>query len=573
MKSEKRGGSKDEGAVDGAFETLAAFPGLSDDPRAARALETLAASSQPDRELAKVRRLADATRVVSSSLDVEAVLQSALELAVQVMRAERGFLMLREGRRIAAVHDLGPFEATAAADAPSHPIVERVLTSGEPVFTTDAQSDPKWNKQRSIVALHIRSIACVPLRVRSEIIGLIYLDSRVIPGLFQPVDREVLVSFAHQAALAIENARLFGKERERAQRIAALQDFQDRLLETIASGVFTIDGSRRITSFNRAAETTFGVTSQQMVFADSTALTTLVPDFPELIETFYKSGAVLLRAEVDAYRPSGTELAMQLRFTPLETPQGTGVAVVITDVTEQRKLEETHAAEMAHATAIQKSFSRYLAPHVVQSLVKDPSSVRLGGERKYATMLFADIRGFTALAATLEAERVVEILNTYFAEAVRIIFEHDGLLDKFYGDGLMAVFGAPVARADDASRAVRAAIALQAVVRGHLATKLNYPLAISLGLASGDVVAGHIGSPQRMDYTVIGDAVNLAQGLQSASPPGSIYLDEATYAKANPKGQPFHRIAARIKGRAELVTAYALLPKTTLAAIGRAPEA
>jgi len=199
-----------------------------------------------------------------------------------------------------------------------------------------------------------------------------------------------------------------------------------------------------------------------MLSADASALTPLVPDFPELIETFYKSGAVLLRAEVDAHRPNGTELTMQLRFTPLVTGQGTGIAVVITDVTEQRRLEETHAAEMAHASAIQESFSRYLAPHVVESLVKDPSSIRLGGERKYATMLFADIRGFTALAATLDAEHVVEILNTYFEEAVRIIFAHDGLLDKFYGDGMMAVFGAPLAREDDAARAVAAAVHLHA---------------------------------------------------------------------------------------------------------------
>jgi adenylate cyclase len=132
----------------------------------------------------------------------------------------------------------------------------------------------------------------------------------------------------------------------------------------------------------------------------------------------------------------------------------------------------------------------------------------------------------------------------------------------------MAVFGAPLARDDDAARAVAAAVHLHDVVRNHLATKLNYPLAISLGLASGDVVAGHIGSLKRMDYTVIGDAVNLAQGLQSAAPPGGIYLDEATYERAKPT-RPFHRIAARIKGRGELVTAYALLPESTLAAIAK----
>jgi adenylate cyclase len=371
----------------------------------------------------------------------------------------------------------------------------------------------------------------------------------VIPGIFRPADRELLILFAHQAALAIHTARHL--------------DFQDRLLETIANGVITLDGARHITSFNRAAETTFGVGARQMRGAGITALAALIPAFPELIDTFYSSGGVLLRAEVGAHRPDGTALTMQLRFTPLDGSEGKGVAIVVTDVTEQRRLEEAHAAELAHKQAIQASFSRYLAPHVVQSLVDDPQSVRLGGERCRATMVFADIRGFTSLAATLEPERVSEILNAYFEEAVRIVFEHDGLLDKFYGDGVMAVFGPPRPRPDDAERAVAAAQRLRDVVHGELAKRLAYPLAISIGLASGEVVAGHFGSQRRMDYTVIGDAVNLAQGLQSASPAGGLYLDEATYLAARPNGQ-FHRIAARVKGRGELVPVYALLAEDTL---------
>jgi len=181
----------------------------------------------------------------------------------------------------------------------------------------------------------------------------------------------------------------------------------------------------------------------------------------------------------------------------------------------------------------------------------------LGGERRRATMLFADVRGFTALAATLSPERVVEILNGYFEEAVRIIFQFDGLLDKFYGDGLMAVFGPPRVRGDDAQRAVAAAIRLHEVVR-ELGPRIAYPLEISVGLATGDVVAGHFGSAQRMDYTVIGDAVNLANGLQSAAPPGCIYCDEETFRSAGPISRQVHKLSARVKGRTELVTAHAI---------------
>jgi adenylate cyclase len=140
------------------------------------------------------------------------------------------------------------------------------------------------------------------------------------------------------------------------------------------------------------------------------------------------------------------------------------------------------------------------------------------------------------------------------------VFEHEGLLDKFYGDGLMAVFGPPLVRPDDAARAVAAAIDLHEVV-AELGPRLEYPLQISVGLSTGDVVAGHFGSSRRMDYTVIGDAVNLANGLQAAAPPGAIYCDEATIAAAGTISRPLHRLSVRVKGRDELVTAYAIFPK------------
>lgn len=562
MRAGKREEPNANDVVSDALAALAALPALRDDPRGADALATIAAHVDAA-EFAKIKRLTRAAQIVNSSLEVDAVLRDALELAVELVGAERGFLMLGEERHVVAVHNLFSFEALLNPDALPKTLVESVFTTGDPVFTTDAQSDPQWSAQRSVIALHIRSIACVPLRHRDRVLGVIYLDSRVKPGLFTPADRELLTSFAHQAASAVENARHFEEEHQRAQRIADLQIFQDHLLEAIANGVITFDGKQQITSFNRAAEATFGVTSEKVIGESAATLARYIPDFPELIETYYSSGGVLLRAEVEARRLDGAELTMQLRFTPLETLEERAVAVVITDVTEQRRLEEAHVAELAHKSAIQESFSRYLAPHVLQSLVEDPASVRLGGERYRATMLFADVRGFTSLAATLEPERVAEILNTYFEEAVRIIFEHEGLLDKFYGDGLMAVFGPPRPRQDDAKRAVAAALCLHEAMRDGLKARLSDPLAISIGLASGDVVAGHFGSRQRMDYTVIGDAVNLAQGLQSAAPAGAVYLDEATYQAAQPAGR-FHRIAARVKGRGDLVAAYALLPEALL---------
>ncbi len=563
MKLERRDDQPETQGIRDALAALAAHPGVTDDPAAARAFAELRARLQPSAPT-KAQQLAHAAELVAASLDRVEILRTTLALALEIMHAERGFLMLREGRELAAVDDAREDDGDVVKDSPAPSIVERVLETGEPVFTSDTQADRTRHASESLVALYVRSIACVPLRVRDVVLGAIYLESRTIPGLLQTADPELLSAFAHQAALALENARLFGEERERTKRLTALQEFQARLLEAIANGVITLSGSRQITSFNRAAETTFGVDASEMLGGEASALAAFVPKLPEMLGLFFDNGAVLLRAEVEARRRDGARVTIELRLTPLETPEGTGVVLVVTDITQQRRLAEERIAERARAEAIQQSFSRYLAPHVVQSLVRNPASVQLGGERIRATMLFADIRGFTKIAASLAPERVVEILNAYFEEAVKIIFEFDGLLDKFYGDGLMAVFGAPRAREDDAQRAVAAALRLTDVVRNELAERLAYPLAISTGLATGDVVAGHFGSQRRMDYTVIGDAVNLAQGLQNAAPPGGIYLDEETFRLSKPLPRAFHRVGARLKGRGDIVTVYAILPESAL---------
>jgi adenylate cyclase len=557
VRSSERGSEEEGRVVNDALALLRNFPGLAADPEASRALEALGRHLDPV-EIEKSESLNRAVQLVNSSLDLETVLRKALEVAVQVMNAERGFIVLREGSGVTAHHNM-PKEQVGA---PSQSIVDKVLASAEPIFTTDAQSDPRWNANHSIAALRLRSIACVPLRVRGDVIGAVYLDSRVIPGLFASGDREMLLVFANQAAMAIENARLFEEERERRKRLSAMQAFQTRILEAIASGVITLSPRLEITTFNRAAEATFDMPSENMVGKAASFIGTLIPEFSELLATFFDSGAVQLRAEVEAYRTDGTLLTLEVRLAPLESLEGLGVAMVVTDVTKQRLLEEAVEADKLKANRIQETFSRYLAPHVVKSLMHDPASIQLGGERVRATMFFADVRGFTSMAANMPADRVVDILNTYFEEAVSVVFEFEGLLDKFYGDGMMAVFGPPLVRPDDAARAVTAAIRLQEVV-GRLGPRLDYPLQISIGLATGDVVAGHFGSSRRMDYTVIGDAVNLANGLQAAAPPGAIYCDEATIEAAGSGAVGSHRLAARIKGRNELVTAYAIVPHVT----------
>jgi adenylate cyclase len=542
-------------AVEAAYDALS-LEKMSLDSRLA------AAAAQTEREVQKAATIARVAETVNSSLELDVVLRRVLDIAVEVLGAQRGFVMIADehgaGLKLAATHGLDQASLESDEMRPSHTTVQRVFESGETLITTDAQSDPRFSAQLSVRLLNLRSIICVPLTSKERRIGVVYLDSRVTPGLFTPQDPSLLMAFANQAALAIENARLFNDQRAQLREIVWLEELQAKVLASITNGVITIDAAGTITTFNAAAGETFGIPPGSMTGRPIAALDALVPRFSTLIGQTDLFGKPL---EVDAVHPTRGNLTLQVRIAPLDLGDGKSageqsVAIAITDLTERRALETMHRTDLEQRRAIGAAFSRYLAPHVVESLMKSPSAVGLGGERQLATILFADIRDFTKMAARMEAERVVEILNAYFEAAVAVLFENDGLLDKFYGDGLMAVFGPPRVRSDDAARALRSAARLHEVVR-ELEPVIREPLRISVGLATGEVVAGHIGSTRRLDYTVIGDAVNLASRLQSAAPPSATYCDETTYLRSglHLRGE---RLQAKIKGRDDLVTVYRL---------------
>jgi len=530
--------------------------------RTALASRLAASSAQTERELQKALTIGRVAETVNSSLELDVVLRRVLDIAVEVMNAHRGFVMIADEKtgelQLTTMHGLDQDTLNSAELRPSQTTVKRVFESGEPIFTTDAQRDPRFNAQMSVRALKLRSIICVPLAIKSKRIGVVYLDSRVTPGLFTRQDPDLLMAFANQAALAIDNARLFNEQRARLREIEWLEELQAKVLGSITNGVVTIDGSGTITTFNDAAAETFGVRPDSMTGQPTAALDALIPCLSELLASPEGIGKP---TEVDAVHPTRGALRLEVRVAPIDLADGDtgnkpGLAIAVTDLTERRALETQHRTDVEQRRAIRDGFARYLAPHVVESMMKAPGDVGLGGERRTATILFADIRDFTKMAARMPAERVVEILNAYFTVAVSVVFKHDGLLDKFYGDGLMAVFGPPRVHEDDAARALHVAVELHKAVL-ELEPVIKEPLRISVGLATGDVVAGHIGSTRRMDYTVIGDAVNLASRLQSAAPPSTTYCDETTYLRSG-LNLPAERLQAKIKGRDDLVTVYRL---------------
>jgi adenylate cyclase len=188
-------------------------------------------------------------------------------------------------------------------------------------------------------------------------------------------------------------------------------------------------------------------------------------------------------------------------------------------------------ANLVEETRVRSSLSRYLAPDVVDLIVKDPHRLRLSGERREVTVLFADVVAFTKLAEDRTPEEIVALLNELFTVATEIVQRRGGIVDKFIGDCVMAVWGAPEAHTDDPVRAVGAAEDLRRwleTANRRWRSKFGVEIRLGMGIHTGMVVAGTLGSEKRMEYTVIGDTVNVAARLESIAQPGQILLSEAT---------------------------------------------
>jgi adenylate cyclase len=234
---------------------------------------------------------------------------------------------------------------------------------------------------------------------------------------------------------------------------------------------------------------------------------------------------------------------------------GSQMAMVI----EQASLNE----QIREEERMRNRLERFHSPQVIDMILKGGQET-LGDMMEprdvTATILFADINGFTALAERMPPREVNLILNDFFSRMTDVLFKYDGTLDKYIGDGLMAVFGAPMEKKDDAERGIRAAQEmLQALAAMMAGTPEERKFTIRIGINTGKVVAGNIGSPKRMDYTVIGDAVNTASRLESIARPNQILIGEQTYERVRGKFNIRAVGPRKVKGKTVEVMVYEVL--------------
>jgi PAS domain S-box-containing protein len=494
--------------------------------------------------------LVNISQVVNSSLQLDDVLRIVMDTIVRLTGAERGFLMLNDRQGNLSIHIARNWEQESldpSDTALSRTVVNRVLADGQPILTTNAQQDPRFDAQESIITLNLRSILCVPLILKESIIGVIYADNRLREGLFTELEKNLLAAFANQAAVAIENARLFESVRRTLSEVTELKSLMDDVFASIVSGVVTTDLDHRITLTNSVAEDILGDSRDNLLGKEVDQ----VPLLNQINISNYLTNVRQSNQQIKGlqFNLQSTQLkSLHLRFnlSPLIDANGTilGAAIVMEDETETRHLE-----------AQRRLFERMVSPVVIDQL--NPDELDLGGTRTYITTLFADIRGYTSLSERCDPETLVSVLNRYLGAAAEAILLEEGTIDKFLGDAIMAFFNAPIPQSDHTLRAVRAAVHMRNAVnaiQGDLPPELR--LELGIGIHSGEAVLGLVGTQKRLEYTAIGDSVNTAKRLQENAAPGQILISAQTCEQIidSINAYPIHPLTA--KGKKQLIQVY-----------------
>jgi adenylate cyclase len=511
-----------------------------------QALEKRSIARETLERYREINLLYNIGETIGTCLDPEEIPRLVLVEANRVIRADVGVVLLptMEGEGELDVKD--SFGASGYAEAlheDSRHVIGRVRATGQPAIVTDLLADP----------VPIRAILCAPLKTQERVLGVILLGRLEGEPVFTAGEEKLLMALAMQAAIAVENAHLFADVKRQRDSIAAMKNYMDDIFASIASGVVTTDVQDIVTTLNRAAECILEVRAEEAVGQSCVeALPELGRVLVPLIKTVRRKDEQITGYELVRGLPSRGQVVLRLHISPLKDSHQitTGVALVLDDLTEQRQLEQK-------VRQVRETFERYVAPRVVEKLLSDPSSVRLGGVRGEVTTLFADIRDFTPFSERVEPEVLVEVLNRYLTLAAEAVLAEEGTLDKFMGDAVMAVFNAPLFQPNHALRAVRAALAMQqAVAEMHAHLLPTERLSFGVGITTGPAVVGNIGSTIIHNYTAIGDSINLASRLQGHAHPGQILLNAVAYERVceHVIGRELGHI--QVKGHREPVLAF-----------------
>ena len=472
--------------------------------QAAVALQSTEFVERMQRKRSQEMEFLDIVSDVTSEINLNALLAKVMGEATRMLNAERSTLFLNDEKNNELWSMVGAGLDAAVIRFPNHlGIAGTVYTSAKsiniPYAYADLRFNPAFDKQTGFFT---RSILCTPVTNKDgKVIGVTQVLNKK-GGPFSDEDEQRLKAFTAQIAIGLENAALFND-------VQNMKNYNESMLESMSNAVVTTDEDGRIVTCNRS-----GVRIMKL------------EDAAEVIgktaEEFFtgKNAWVMDKIKkVDETQVSDISMDAEMEFGEEATSANVTVLPLIS--TEEKKLGSMVMIEdISSEKRMKSTMSRYMDPGLADQLMSAGDSDEfLGGRSTDATVLFSDIRSFTTLTETLGPQGTVALLNEYFTIMVDCITEEGGMLDKFIGDAIMAAFGIPVAHDDDEDRAMRAAIKmLTSLTEWNKDREAKGLMTIDhgLGLNTDNVVSGNIGSPKRMDYTMIGDGVNLAARLESA---------------------------------------------------------
>ena len=452
-----------------------------------------------DREMQLLEMVAE----ITADFNLDSVLRRIVSETAAMLQADRATLFLHDEKTDELFSRIAMGESVGEIRIPSdRGIAGAVFTSGKAINIPYAYADLRFNPALDkSTGYFTRSILCVPITGRSgKTIGVTEVMNKA-GGPFTREDEARLKAFTAQVAISLQNAKLFDD-------VQNMKNYNESMLESMSNGVVTLDGEGRIVTCNLAATIILRTPRDEMLRCSAHEFfagpNSWILERVEMVKT-----TQLPDYSVDAQLtvPGGSN-SINLSVLPLvyhdKGGESGGSLLMIEDISAEKRMKST--------------MSRYMDPALTSQLLAEGADV-LGGRSVTATVLFSDIRRFTEISEELGPHPTVSLLNEYFTIMVDCIQAQGGMLDKFIGDAVMAVFGLPVSHEDDEDRAVRCAISMITELWRWNVERVasgKAPLDIGIGVNTDTVVSGNIGAPKRMDFTIIGDGVNLASRIESA---------------------------------------------------------
>ncbi len=408
----------------------------------------------------------------------------------------------------------------------------------------------------------MQSAIALPLLTSRGNLGVLILNDKK-SGFYNREKFSFLDAFCKLAGGILQNARLYQELKDYLKRIEEIERYQENIFSSMTNLLITTDKEGRMQYYNAAAAIGAGLTDEDMgsklqdYFKDRLGI--------KILETIKKSREEMreyLGIEGILKGKDKKDIDFSLNLSPLKSKRGNGegITLLFTDQSREQELQQEMTKVVEERRIIKDMFSRYLSVELVQQLVDQPDLVNPFGAKKDATIFFADIRGYTSFSEGQDPAYIIEILNAYFSEAVEIVIRNQGYIDKFIGDCIMAAWGVPMQTEEqDAINAVTCALEIQKLVGSktrNFFTGKAAALKIGIGIHSGLLVAGNLGSRRHMDYTVIGDTVNIAARLEGVAKAGEVIITEATRSYLGDMFKLEKREPVTVKGKDKPIPIY-----------------